>query len=120
MNQTHEFVLLPVNLQGVHWGGLVVERPGKKVEVYDSMNGKKNRKQLKRLATEVIKGALVEEEYSIQDVAEPTQKDSSNCGAFVCSFFWSCVSGNEPEDLSDVDIKLRWEILAAILKAKIH
>ncbi|KAG3050030.1 hypothetical protein PC121_g18615 [Phytophthora cactorum] len=121
MNQTLEFVLLPVNLQGVHWGGLVVERPGKKVEVYDSMNGKKNRKQLKRLATEVIKGALVEEEYSIQDVAEPTQKDSNNCGAFVCSFFWSFVSGNEPEDLSDVDItKLRWEILAAILKAKRH
>ncbi|KAF1794952.1 Ulp1 protease family, C-terminal catalytic domain [Phytophthora cactorum] len=59
MNQTLEFVLLPVNLQGVHWGGLVVERPGKKVEVYDSMNGKKNRKQLKRLATEVIKGALL-------------------------------------------------------------
>ncbi|KAF1772554.1 hypothetical protein GQ600_24374 [Phytophthora cactorum] len=68
---------------------------------------------------QVIKGALVEEEYSIQDVAEPTQKDSNNCGVFVCRFFWSCVSGNEPEDLSDVNItKLRWEVLAAILKAK--
>ncbi|KAE9349981.1 hypothetical protein PR003_g5581 [Phytophthora rubi] len=40
---THAFVLLPVNLGGLHWGCLVVDQDTKQVKTYDSKNGKRNK-----------------------------------------------------------------------------
>ncbi|ETN01875.1 hypothetical protein PPTG_16951 [Phytophthora nicotianae INRA-310] len=118
------FVLMLVNLGGVHWAGIVVDRDDKKVITYDSLNGTKNRKKLKKLAEDIMKKALQGETYNEVDVTKPKQKDGNNCEVFVSLFFWRCVSAEAPSDvvLSDLSpsgiTKLRWALLRAILKMK--
>ncbi|GMF58760.1 unnamed protein product [Phytophthora fragariaefolia] len=51
---THAFMLLPVNCGGSYWGCLVVDRNAIQVKTYDSKNGKRNNKRLKKIASEII------------------------------------------------------------------
>ncbi|KAG1704168.1 hypothetical protein DVH05_006177 [Phytophthora capsici] len=81
------FVLIPVNLGGVHWAGIVVDRTEKKVKIYDSLNGTKNRKALHKLVGDIIVKSLKDDTYEQVDVTEPKQKDSNNYGVFVSLFF---------------------------------
>ncbi|POM63544.1 Cysteine protease family C48 [Phytophthora palmivora] len=36
--------------------------------------------------------ALTVKDYTTCDVKETIQKDSNNCGVYICFFFWSCVN----------------------------
>ncbi|KUF76336.1 hypothetical protein AM587_10006524 [Phytophthora nicotianae] len=113
------FVLLPINLGGVHWAGIIVNRAEKKVMIYDSLNGAKDRKELRTVADFITTKALKDESNLKVDVTEPTQMDSSNCGVFVSLFFWSAMSDEAPSDLSPTGLtKLQWSLLNAILKMK--
>ncbi|ETO62722.1 hypothetical protein F444_19416 [Phytophthora nicotianae P1976] len=113
------FVLLPINLGGVHWAGIIVNRAEKKVMIYDSLNSAKDRKELKKVTDFITTKALKDESNLKVDVTEPTQMDSSNCGVFVSLFFWSAMSDEAPSDLSPTGLtKLQWSLLNAILKLK--
>ncbi|KAG1687131.1 hypothetical protein DVH05_005375 [Phytophthora capsici] len=67
--------------------GVVVDRTEKKVKIYDSLNGTKNRKALHKLASDIIVKSLEDDTYEQVGVTEPKQKDSNNCGVFVALFF---------------------------------
>ncbi|EEY57074.1 cysteine protease family C48, putative [Phytophthora infestans T30-4] len=116
---SHQFVLLPINFGGTHWGCLVVDRDTKVVKMYDSMGGKRNKKRLQKMAEEIRTGPLRDDSYKALEVTEPVQTDSDSCGVFVCRFFWTCVSSESPSDVSPAGItKLRWEMLHAVMKLR--
>ncbi|KAI9992618.1 hypothetical protein PInf_018061 [Phytophthora infestans] len=48
-----QFVLVPVNFEGVHWGCLVIEGSSKVIHLYDSLNSAKNVKRLEGITSEV-------------------------------------------------------------------
>ncbi|ETK79137.1 hypothetical protein L915_14990 [Phytophthora nicotianae] len=48
-----QFVLLPVNFDGVHWGCLMIDGTSKTMMLYDSMYITKNVKRLKAITTEM-------------------------------------------------------------------
>ncbi|EEY56556.1 cysteine protease family C48, putative [Phytophthora infestans T30-4] len=116
---SHQFVLLPINFGGTHWGCLVVDRDTKVIKMYDSMGGKRNKKRLQKMAEEIRTGPLRDDSYEALEVTEPVQTDSDSCGVFVCRFFWTCVSSESPSDVSPAGItKLRWEMLHAVMKLR--
>ncbi|EEY68122.1 cysteine protease family C48, putative [Phytophthora infestans T30-4] len=102
---SHQFVLLPINFGGTHWGCLVVKRDTKVIKMYDSMGGKRNKKRLQKMAEEIRTGPLRDDSYEALEVTEPVQTDSDSCGVFV--------------DVSPAGItKLRWEMLHAVMKLR--
>ncbi|EEY56678.1 cysteine protease family C48, putative [Phytophthora infestans T30-4] len=116
---SHQFVLLPINFGGTHWGCLVVDRDTKVIKMYDSMGGKRNKKRLQKMAEEIRTGPLRDDSYEALEVTEPVQTNSDSCGVFVCRFFWTCVSSESPSDVSPAGItKLRWEMLHAVTKLR--
>ncbi|EGZ10292.1 hypothetical protein PHYSODRAFT_523025 [Phytophthora sojae] len=103
--EAHAFVFMPVNFGGVHWGCIVVDREARLVKTYDSMGGKRNKKRLKKMASELLAGPLEDEAYSDIEVTEPKQTDSDSCGVFA--------------DVSPSGVtKLRWAMLHKITTMK--
>eukprot|EP00644_Phytophthora_capsici_P008005 jgi/Phyca11/125335/e_gw1.58.155.1 len=112
-----QFVLVPVNFDGVHWGCLVIDGRSKVMHLYDSMNITKNVKRLKAITREIESELL--ETYQKKHAEEPAQKDSDSCGVLACLYMWKCVSSDAPGDVSTAGItKLRWTMLHEIMKIK--
>ncbi|EGZ28077.1 hypothetical protein PHYSODRAFT_468126 [Phytophthora sojae] len=117
--EAHAFVFMPVNFGGVHWGCIVVDREARLVKTYDSMGGKRNKKRLKKMASELLAGPLEDEAYSDIEVTEPKQTDGDSCGVFACRLLWTCVDSEEPSDVSPSGVtKLRWAMLHKITTMK--
>ncbi|EGZ28063.1 hypothetical protein PHYSODRAFT_321758 [Phytophthora sojae] len=86
---------------------------------YDSMGGKRNKKRLKKMASELLAGPLEDEAYSDIEVTEPKQTDGDSCGVFACRLLWTCVDSEEPSDVSPSGVtKLRWAMLHKITTMK--
>ncbi|EGZ20618.1 hypothetical protein PHYSODRAFT_491223, partial [Phytophthora sojae] len=117
--EAHAFVFMPVNFGGVHWGCIVVDREARLVKTYDSMGGKRNKKRLKKMASELLADPLEDEAYSDIEVTEPKQTDSDSCGVFACRLLWTCVDSEVPSDVSPSGVtKLRWAMLHKITTMK--
>ncbi|EGZ11302.1 hypothetical protein PHYSODRAFT_338022 [Phytophthora sojae] len=117
--EAHAFVFMPVNFGGVHWGYIVVNREARLVKTYDSMGGKRNKKRLKKMASELLAGPLEDEAYSDIEVTEPKQTDGDSCGVFACRLLWTCVDSEVPSDVSPSGVtKLRWAMLHKITTMK--
>ncbi|KAE9033946.1 hypothetical protein PR002_g8397 [Phytophthora rubi] len=114
---TVQYVLVPINLSGVHWGCLVIDGGSKTIQMYDSMNSKKNTKRLKAIALEIV--SALPDTYTVLNIEGPLQKDGDSCGVFACLHLWKSVSSDAPTDVSTAGItKLRWMLLYAIWKMK--
>ncbi|EGZ26515.1 hypothetical protein PHYSODRAFT_320450 [Phytophthora sojae] len=89
------------------------------VKTDDSMGGKRNKKRLKKMASELLAGPLEDEAYSDIEVTEPKQTDSDSCGVFECRLLWTCVDSEVPSDVSPSGVtKLRWAMLHKITTMK--
>jgi Ulp1 family protease len=111
------FVLMPINLSGVHWVSMVLDGSSKIVHLYDSMGVSKNLKRLKGIASEIV--SAMPDNYSEVIVEGPQQRDSDSCGVLACLHLWKTVSSDAPTDVSPDGItKLRWKMLHASLKVK--
>ncbi|ETP05459.1 hypothetical protein F441_17928, partial [Phytophthora nicotianae CJ01A1] len=112
-----QFVLMPINLSGVHWVCLVVDGTAKKIQVYDSAVSAMYLKRLKNIASEIA--STLPDMYEEIVFDGPLQKDGDSCGVFACLQQWKSVSSKAPTDVSESGvIKLCWKILQAILKVK--
>ncbi|ETN20605.1 hypothetical protein PPTG_03579 [Phytophthora nicotianae INRA-310] len=112
-----QFVLMPINLSGVHWVCLVVDGTAKKIQVYDSAGSAMYLKRLKNIASEIA--STLPDMYEEIVFDGPLQTDGDSCGVFACLQLWKSVSSKAPTDVSESGIiKLRWKILQAILKVK--
>ncbi|KAE9036605.1 hypothetical protein PR001_g8743 [Phytophthora rubi] len=95
---TVQYVLVPINLSGVHWGCLVIDGGSKTIQMYDSMNSKKNTKRLKAIALEIV--SALPDTYTVLNIEGPLQKDGDSCGVFACLHLWKSVSSDAPTDVS--------------------
>ncbi|KAG1706121.1 hypothetical protein DVH05_002681 [Phytophthora capsici] len=67
--------------------------------MYGSMGGKKNKKLLEAMASEINEKATGEKKFNASTVTELMQTDGDNCVVFICRLFWPCVSSDAPRDV---------------------
>ena len=120
-----KYILIPINLDNMHWTTAVIYMEEKRIQYYDSMGGTDEAK---------LQGLFqyVKDEYKAKNGGQkmdvsgwklvsctsdtPHQTDGFNCGAFVCSF---CDSISQGRGLlfnqSHID-KYRKRIILSIMK----
>uniref|UniRef100_H3H7N6 Ubiquitin-like protease family profile domain-containing protein n=1 Tax=Phytophthora ramorum TaxID=164328 RepID=H3H7N6_PHYRM len=110
---------MPLNINASHWACLVIDETKRVIYCYDNMNKRANYKLLEALAQELVKRGL-SCEHQIIFVQSPIQKDSDNCGLFVCMFFWCRVDEEAGNDYTkDGLLRRRWDIFKTVVNFSI-
>ncbi|KAE8906467.1 hypothetical protein PF003_g9688 [Phytophthora fragariae] len=110
-----DMVFMPMNINSSHWTCLVVDHPKQTVYCYDSLAKRVNQKLLSEMAEELVKRCLPQP-YTIATVLSPIQKDSDNCGLFICLYFWRRLFKEAGNDYSKTGLlRRRWDVLRAIV-----
>ncbi|KAI9986947.1 hypothetical protein PInf_025921 [Phytophthora infestans] len=110
-----DWVFMPLNVNGNHWMGLVVNRPRQTIYCYDSLDKRAYHNLLEELAQELNQGVM-KQSYEIVAVHTPVQTDSSNCGLFVCLYFWRRVYKEAGNDYSETGLlRRRWDVLRSVI-----
>ncbi|GMF50675.1 unnamed protein product [Phytophthora fragariaefolia] len=114
---TVPLVFMPMNINSSHWMCLVVGRKHKTIACYDSLDKRSNHNLLAEVASELVTKRLGR--LSILQVHSPIQKDSDNCGMFVCFYFWRRVFKECGNDYSEMGLtRRRWDILRMVVNVR--
>lgn len=89
-----DFVFIPMNINDSNWTCLVVDHPRNTIYCYHSLDKPTYHTLLEELAEELVERSMPKS-YAITTAHSPVQKDSDNCGFFVCLYILaSCVQGS--------------------------
>ena len=80
-------IFSPLTVDRSHWALLVMDRPNKKLMLYDSFEKKNIQKLLKRIGAAVLAKCAVT--FSMQMIGSPVQKVFYDCCIYVTHFSWN-------------------------------
>lgn len=75
-------ILLPINLDRVHWACMVLDRITQRIPIYDSLSCTKTKKYMGKLADN-LSSKCDASSYTRYVYDIPIQNDGSSCGFFV-------------------------------------
>ncbi|KAL4101369.1 hypothetical protein PRIC1_005121 [Phytophthora ramorum] len=111
---SEDFVFMSINLNRCHWACILVDMMKGTLLCYDSVDSRPHHKLLSELASEMVARSLTG--FTHIAVHNPLQKDSNNCGLFVCLFFWKRLWKEVGSDYTEEGLaRRRWQILHAVV-----
>ncbi|POM62255.1 SUMO protease [Phytophthora palmivora] len=120
-------ILMLQNVNDNQWTCIVVVNSKQTIYCYDSLGKRANMNILTEIADELrlnvprsmsdicVAGFFRRCLYSITLVHSPIQRDSDNCGLFVCLYFWRRFDKEVGTNSSNDLIRQRWDILRAVM-----
>ncbi|KAG7379923.1 hypothetical protein PHYPSEUDO_008018 [Phytophthora pseudosyringae] len=112
---TEDLFFLPLNINNNHWTCILVDRSSQTLYCYDSFDKRSNQNLLAKVAEELKRKSLLES-FQIVAVHSPIQKDSDNCGLFICLFVWRRFFKEAGSDNTATGLqRRRWDLLRTIV-----
>jgi hypothetical protein len=97
-------LLMPVNIDNVHWCGVIVDLKLKRILYYDPMNAKNFKTALDHLSWDLARALSVPGgtgDFDVVCVNAPILQDGYNCGFFVCLKFWRIIDPTVSLDMTE-------------------
>ncbi|KAJ0390272.1 hypothetical protein P43SY_010865 [Pythium insidiosum] len=111
-----QHVFVPVNLNNIHWAGVLIDVTKKTIAMYDSLARQNPAARVGSIAS-AIQVKLTS--FSTVSLNSPLQNDDANCGLFVVMKFWRAVDSTVSKVMTDTALKRRrFEVLHFILTGK--
>lgn len=115
-----DVLLLPVNFGNQHWCGIIIDRPKRTINYYDSMNHTRFLSTLEDISQAVVTHVEALAQFDIVSLNSPIQFDSFSCGFFVCAKFWRHIDKTVPSPTTERELtRLRYKLLKFVLTQEV-